>query len=119
MIGETVSRGLGKTWGLGQGTLGRRAEEWSKVGQLTHTQQSVGGAMVPGKKKAEDVVIEAADPKPGKESARQRYREGAGRRMVREPECDVIAGEHQTATGLGRQKPDTLSNWEAGRVENY
>jgi len=101
--------GLGESLRARQGTLCRRAGEWSKVGKLSHTHTtSLLGGNGPGREKAEDVV-EAADPKPGKQSARQ-YHEGAGRRLVgdrrriEKPECDV-AGERQPATRTGRQKP--------------
>jgi len=78
-------------------------------GGKAHTHNSLLGGNGTGREKAENDV-EAADPRPSKQSARQKYREGAGTRMlgvrqtIGEPGCDVVAGEHQTATGTGRQK---------------
>jgi len=49
--------------------------------------------------------IKVAGPEPGG----QRYLQGAGRRMVGEPESDVVQRERQTATGTGRRKPGSAT----------
>jgi len=72
----------------------------------SHTHDPSYGGSGTGKGEAEDVNVVVAGPEAG-----QRYREGAGRRMVgdrrmiRKLGSYAVDREYRTSTGTGRQKP--------------
>jgi len=67
-----VTQGSGNTWGHHAGVQGGDAP----------AHNSLEGSSGTGRRKAEHFVVEAIDPEPGGQSARQRYQEGAGTVMV-------------------------------------
>lgn len=78
----------------------------------SHTCNPPYGGSGTSRGEVEDVVLVVAGPEPCGQSAGQRYHEGAGRWLghgwgqgvIRKPGSEVVDGERQTATGMGRQK---------------
>ena len=103
---------LGEIHRSWKGDVGQGSRWVWQGGELTHTQSLSGGSGT-GRGEAEGVVAKVGSEQGGSQLGRGTVKEQtdwwSGQAVDQEAESDVVDGECQTATGMGRRTPGSVT----------